>query len=362
MGRRIANRGRRVRGRAKPTIHGPKQRKRAKRLGLPREHEFWSRGISACAICDGASPIFKGQELAVVGGGDTATEEAIYLTKYAGHVHLLVRRDKLRASKAMQDRVMNNPNVTVHFNTETVDIEADDKGQMGGLRLRDIVTGEERSLKVRGLFYGIGHSPNSQLLEGQVELDDASYVVVEPGTTNTSVEGVYAAGDLQDYEWRQAITAAGSGCMAALSVERYLTANDLLVEFHQPVQEEVKKKELTKEDIDMKFDITMTKHKGQYALRKLYHESPRVISVLYTAPTCGPCRTLKPILNKVVDEYSNDVHFVEIDIEEDPEIAEAGGIMGTPCVQFFKNKQLIKSISGVKMKKEYREIIEANRH
>ncbi|KAG0582517.1 hypothetical protein KC19_3G065800 [Ceratodon purpureus] len=333
----------------------------AKRLGLPREHEFWSRGISACAICDGASPIFKGQELAVVGGGDTATEESLYLTKYAGHVHLLVRRDKLRASKAMQDRVLNNPNITVHFNTETVDIEADDKGQMGGLRLRDIVTADERSLKVRGLFYGIGHSPNSQLLEGQIELDAAGYVVVEPGTTNTTVEGVYAAGDLQDYEWRQAVTAAGSGCMAALSVERYLVANDLLVEFHQPAQEEVKKKELTKEDIDQKFDISMTKHKGQYALRKLYHESPRVIGVLYTSPTCGPCRSLKPILNKVIDEYSNDVHFVEIDIEEDPEIAEAGGIMGTPTVQFFKNKQIIKTISGVKMKKEYREIIEANR-
>lgn len=333
----------------------------AKRLGLPREHEFWSRGISACAICDGASPIYKGQELAVVGGGDTATEEALYLTKYAAHVNLLVRRDKLRASKAMQDRVLNNPNVTVHFNTETVDVEADDKGQMGGLRLRDIVTGAERSLKVRGLFYGIGHSPNSQLLEGQIELDDASYVVVGPGTTNTSVEGVFAAGDLQDYEWRQAVTAAGSGCMAALSVERYLAANDLLVEFHQPAQEEVKKKELTKEDIDQRFDISMVKHKGQYALRKLYHESPRVISVLYTSPTCGPCRSLKPILNKVIDEYSNDVHFVEIDIEEDPEIAEAGGIMGTPTVQFFKNKQRIKTISGVKMKKEYREIIEANK-
>ncbi|XP_024358174.1 thioredoxin reductase NTRC [Physcomitrium patens] len=333
----------------------------AKRLGLPREHEFWSRGISACAICDGASPIFKGQELAVVGGGDTATEESLYLTKYAAHVHLLVRRDKLRASKAMQDRVLNNPNITVHFNTETVDVEADDKGQMGGLRLRNVVSGEERSLQVRGLFYGIGHSPNSQLLEGQVELDDASYVVVEPGTTNTSVEGVYAAGDLQDHEWRQAVTAAGSGCMAALSVERYLTANDLLVEFHQRTQEEVKKKELTKEDIEEKFDITNTKHKGQYALRKLYHESPRVIGVLYTSPTCGPCRSLKPILNKVIDEYSNDVHFVEIDIEEDPEIAEAGGVMGTPTVQFFKNKQMIKSISGVKMKKEYREIIEANK-
>ncbi|CAF2093743.1 unnamed protein product [Brassica napus] len=332
----------------------------AKRLRLPREEEFWSRGISACAICDGASPLFKGQVLAVVGGGDTATEEALYLTKYARHVHLLVRRDQLRASKAMQDRVINNPNITVHYNTETVDVLSNTKGQMSGILLRRVDTGEETELEAKGLFYGIGHSPNSQLLEGQVELDSSGYVLVREGTSNTSVEGVFAAGDVQDHEWRQAVTAAGSGCMAALSAERYLTSNNLLVEFHQPQTEETKK-EFTQRDVQEKFDITLTKHRGQYALRKLYHESPRVICVLYTSPTCGPCRTLKPILNKVVDEYHNDVHFVEIDIEEDQEIAEAAGIMGTPCVQFFKNKEMLRTVSGVKMKKEYREFIEANK-
>ncbi|KAL3533757.1 hypothetical protein ACH5RR_007278 [Cinchona calisaya] len=332
----------------------------AKRLRLPREDEFWSRGISACAICDGASPLFKGQVLAVVGGGDTATEEALYLTKYARHVHLLVRRDDLRASKAMQDRVFNNPNVTVHFNTETVDVVSNDKGQMSGILVRKVDTQEESVLKAKGLFYGIGHSPNSQLLEGQVDLDSSGYILVEEGSAKTSVEGVFAAGDVQDHEWRQAITAAGSGCVAALSVERYLTSNNLLVEFHQPKTEEVKK-ELTDRDVQEGFDITLTKHKSQYALRKLYHESPRLICVLYTAPTCGPCRTLKPILDKVVDEFDQNVHFVEIDIEEDQEIAEAAGIMGTPCVQFFKNKELLKTVPGVKMKKEYREFIEANK-
>ncbi|XP_047330567.1 NADPH-dependent thioredoxin reductase 3 [Impatiens glandulifera] len=332
----------------------------AKRLSLPREDEFWSRGISACAICDGASPLYKGQVLAVVGGGDTATEEALYLTKYARHVHLLVRRDHLRASKAMQDRVYNNPNVTVHFNTETVDVVSNTKGQMSGVLVRRIDTGEESVVEAKGLFYGIGHSPNSQLLEGQIELDSAGYILVKDGTSNTSVEGVFAAGDVQDHDWRQAITAAGSGCVAALSVERYLTSNDLLVEFHQPQTEEVKK-ELTDRDVHEGFDITLTKHKGQYALRKLYHESQRVLCVLYTSPTCGPCRTLKPILNKVIDEYDQNVHYIEIDIEEDPEIAEAAGIMGTPCVQFFKKKERIGTISGVKMKKEYRELIEANK-
>ncbi|KAJ7549250.1 hypothetical protein O6H91_07G046200 [Diphasiastrum complanatum] len=332
----------------------------AKRLGLPREQEFWSRGISACAICDGASPIFKGQELAVVGGGDTATEETLYLTKYARHVHLLVRKDKLRASKAMQDRVCNNPNVTVHYNTEAVDVVSNNAGQMSGIILKNMITGEQRILDVKGLFYGIGHTPNSQFLEGQVKLDSAGYVVVRNGGAETSVEGVFAAGDLQDHEWRQAVTAAGSGCMAALSAERYLTQNNLLVEFHQPKQEEVKK-ELSGQDIDMGFDVTATTHKGQYALRKLYHESPRLIAVLYTSPTCGPCRTLKPILNKVIDEFEKEIHFVEIDIEEDPEIAEAGGVMGTPFVQFFKNKEKLKEFSGVKMKRDYREFIVANK-
>ncbi|XP_059646275.1 thioredoxin reductase NTRC [Cornus florida] len=332
----------------------------AKRLRLPREDEFWSRGISACAICDGASPLFKGQVLAVIGGGDTATEEALYLTKYAGHVHLLVRRDQLRASRAMQDRVYNNPNITCHFNTEAVDVVSNPKGQMSGVLVRKLDTGEESVLEARGLFYGIGHSPNSQLLEGQVELSRSGYVLVQEGTAKTSVEGVFAAGDVQDPEWRQAITAAGSGCIAALSVERYLVSNDLLVEFHQPPTEEVKK-ELTDRDVQEKFDITLTKHKGQYALRKLYHESPRLICVLYTAPTCGPCRTLKPILSKVIDEFDQNIHFVEIDIEEDQEIAEAAGIMGTPCVQFFKNKEMIRNVPGVKMKKEYKEFIEANK-
>ncbi|CAN6200100.1 unnamed protein product [Urochloa humidicola] len=332
----------------------------AKRLRLPREDEFWSRGISACAICDGASPLFKGQVLAVVGGGDTATEEAIYLTKYARHVHLLVRKEQLRASKAMQDRVLNNPNITVHFNTEAVDVVSNDKGQMSGIQLKRTDTGEESVLEVKGLFYGIGHNPNSQLLQGQIELDTAGYILVKEGSAKTSVDGVFAAGDVQDHEWRQAVTAAGSGCVAALSVERYLVTNDLLIEFHQPVQEE-KKKDITDKDVEMGFDISRTKHKGQYALRKLYHESPRLICVLYTSPTCGPCRTLKPILSKVIDEYGESVHFVEIDIEEDPEIAEAAGIMGTPCVQFFKNKEMIRTVSGVKMKKEYREFIESNK-
>eukprot|EP00889_Picochlorum_renovo_P001411 jgi/Picre1/28441/NNA_003845.t1 len=343
----------------------------AKRLNIPSEETFWSRGISACAICDGASPIFKDQELAVVGGGDTATEEAVYLTKYGKHVHLLVRGPTMRASKAMQERVLENPKITVHFNTGVEDAYADKKGAMGGLHLLNNETGEKKDLPVRGLFYGIGHNPNSAFLDGQVELDEAGYVKVKNGGPWTNVEGVFSAGDLHDVEWRQAITAAGSGCMAALAAERYLTGNNLVVEKEKSEErvsesEQQKKKDSEEKEgkdkmsMEEEFNLYADKHRGQYALRKLYHESDRLVTVLYTSPTCGPCRSLKPILNKVVDEYSGQIHLVEIDIAEDPEIAQAAGVNGTPTVQMFKNKDRVANLPGVKMKNEYRKLIEGN--
>jgi len=333
----------------------------AMRLNIPNEHTFWSRGISACAICDGASPLFKGQELAVVGGGDTATEEAIYLTKYGKHVHLLVRGEKMRASKAMQNRVLENNNVTVHFNTQIEDAYADEKGRMAGLHLFDSKTNEKRDLEVRGLFYGIGHKPNSGIFADQVETDSKGYVLVKDGGPETSVEGVFSAGDLHDTEWRQAVTAAGTGCQAAIACERYLTGKDLVQEFVHKYEEKPKNvatdsHSTTKEE----FDSNAVRFRGQYALRKLYHESDKLISVLYTSPSCGPCRSLKPILNKIVDEYGEQIKFVEINVDEDPEIAEAAGVMGTPCVQFFKNKKRVQVINGVKMKSDYRKAIETN--
>jgi len=335
----------------------------AKRLGIPAEQTLWSKGISACAICDGASPIFKDEEVAVVGGGDTATEEAVYLTKYCKHVHLLVRGPTMRASKAMQDRVIQHKGITVHYNTECVDALPNSKGLLGSLKLRDTANGDERRLNVKGLFYGIGHTPNSKIYGNQIELDSAGYVVVKDGS-KTSLEGVFSAGDLHDQEYRQAITAAGSGCMAAITVERYLTENNLLIEYHQskqkaqPASKTAEDAEPEAEDSET-FDIEATKHYGQFALRKLYHESDRVLMVMYSSPTCGPCRRLKPMLDKVVQEYDSKVHYVEIDIVADPEIAEAAGVAGTPTTQIFYKKERLKVLSGVKMKSEYREVIES---
>lgn len=336
----------------------------ARRLGLPSEHEFWSRGISACAICDGATPIFHGAELAVIGAGDSAAEESIYLTKYGSKVNLLVRSDQMRASKAMQDRVLSNPKIEVHWNTEVVDVFGN--GQMTGVKIRNKTTGAETELHAKGLFYAIGHTPNTSLFKGQLELDEVGYVATKHGSVETSVEGVFAAGDVQDHEFRQAITAAGTGCMAAMLAERWLSSNGLIQEFHHQAetavnelkpQPEAKK---TEAEEAAGFNLQATRHEGGYALRKLFHDSDRLILVKYVSPGCGPCHTLKPILNKVVDEFDGKIHFVEIDIDKDRDIAENAAVTGTPTVQFFKNQELLKEVKGVKQKSEYRQLIESN--
>lgn len=337
----------------------------ARRLGLPSESLFWSRGISACAICDGATPVFRKAEIVVIGGGDSAAEEAVYLTKYGDQVHLLVRTDKMRASKAMQDRVLSNPRVTVHWNTEAIDVQGGE-GWMQGVRVRNTVTGEESEIPAKGLFYAIGHKPNTGLFQGQIDLDEVGYVVTR-NHVETNIEGVYAAGDVQDHEFRQGITAAGTGCMAAMLAERWLASNGLAQEFHQPEASEAIEKPnqseatpKTDEELAAEFDLARTHHVGGYALRKLYHESDRLILVKYASPTCGPCHTLKPILGKIVGEFEGQVHYVEIDIEQDPEIAESAGVVGTPTVQLFRDKALVTELKGVKPKSQYRETIQTH--
>jgi thioredoxin reductase (NADPH) len=193
----------------------------AKYLGLPSEKALMNRGVSACATCDGALPIFRNKPIAVVGGGDTAVEEATFLTRYASKVIIVHRRDELRASKIMQDKAKKNPKMDFAWNsvvTEVLDVKA---GKVSGLKLQDVNTKKERVLEVAGVFIAIGHEPNTGFLKGLVQLDDKGYVQVTKGTY-TNVEGVFAAGDCVDHVYRQAITAAGMGCMAAIDVERWL--------------------------------------------------------------------------------------------------------------------------------------------
>jgi thioredoxin reductase (NADPH) len=190
----------------------------AKMLGLPSEQRLLGYGVSTCATCDGF--FYRDQEIAVVGGGDSAVEEATFLTRFGSRVYLIHRRDQLRASKIMQDRAFANPKLEMVWNSVVDEVQGD--GKVQSLTLRDTVTGERRDLPVGAVFVAIGHTPNSKLFEGQLDLDDEGYIRTVDGTTRTSVEGVFAAGDVVDHIYRQAVTAAGTGCMAALDTERWL--------------------------------------------------------------------------------------------------------------------------------------------
>ncbi|MDE2667650.1 MAG: thioredoxin-disulfide reductase [Acidobacteriota bacterium] len=193
----------------------------ARRLGIPGEELFWQQGISACAVCDGALPIFRNKVLMVIGGGDTAVEEATHLTKFGTEVIVVHRRDTLRASKIMQQRLLSHPKIRMRWDSVAEEALGDDA--LKSVRIRNVRSNATDVVEVEGLFYAIGHLPNTGFLDGQLELDDTGYIVTTPGTTRTSVEGVFAAGDVQDKVWRQAVTAAGTGCMAALEAERFLT-------------------------------------------------------------------------------------------------------------------------------------------
>jgi thioredoxin reductase (NADPH) len=201
---------------------------KANYLGLPSEEAFKNRGVSACAVCDGALPRFRNKPLVVVGGGDSAVEEASFLTKYASTVHMVHRRDKLRASMIMQERAVSNPKIKMEWNQTLEEVMGNDKEGVTGVRLSSTTGGGSRELPAAGVFLAIGHTPNTDFLKGQVEVNDKGYIRWKKAfRTDTSVEGVFAAGDVADDNYKQAITSAGTGCMAALDAERWLAANGI---------------------------------------------------------------------------------------------------------------------------------------
>lgn len=196
----------------------------AKWLGIESEKKLHNKGVSACAVCDGF--FFRNMPLAVVGGGDTAAEEAMYLSKLSPIVHLIVRRDELRASKIMQDRLLKTENIQVHWNSVTEEILGET--EVTGVRIMNTVTGEPTTLDIKGFFVAIGHKPNTDIFKGWLEMDESGYLMVQPGSTKTRIDGVFVAGDAADKVYRQAVTAAGTGCMAALDAERYLAEKGII--------------------------------------------------------------------------------------------------------------------------------------
>ncbi len=330
----------------------------ANRLHVDGEDTFWSHGISACAICDGATPQFRNEELAVVGGGDSACEEAVYLTKYGSKVHLIVRRDSLRASRAMADRVLANPLIEVHWKRQVGRFNGSD--WLESIQLLDTDGKAAEVLPVRGLFYAIGHTPNTSLVEGQLPLDDKGYLITDPGQPATAIEGVFSAGDVADQQWRQAITAAASGCQAALAAERWLTHHDLAITIErekvEPEAAELPQPTTTATEQD--FDPEALWQGGSYALRRLYHESTKPLLVIYTSPSCGPCHVFKPQLKRVLNELDGAAQMVEINLEEDADIASQAGVTGTPTLQLFKDKALEQQWRGVQQRSAIKGAIE----
>lgn len=199
---------------------------RAKYLGLPSEERFMNMGVSACATCDGALPRFRDKPVVVVGGGDTAMEEALFLANYASKVHIVHRRDEFRASKIMADRALANEKITVEWNSVIDEILGNDEAGVSGVRIEDVKSGDKREIDCTGYFAAIGHKPNTDLFKDVLEMDETGYLVTQPNSTYTNVEGVFAAGDVKDKVYRQAVTAAGSGCQAAIDCQRWLEAQE----------------------------------------------------------------------------------------------------------------------------------------
>ena len=258
----------------------------------------------------------------------------------------------------MADRVEANSNITIHWETELLDVLGNE--WLEKLKVKRKNTNQEDEILAKGLFYAIGHTPNTSLFTNQLSTDSKGYLLTEPGRPETSLEGVYAAGDVADSEWRQGVTAAGSGCKAALAAERWLSKNKLATlikrdELEPSKAETTKTLEVSNEE---NFNPEKTWQKGSYALRKLYHETEKPLFVIYTSSSCGPCHILKPQLHRVLNESNGKAIGVEIDIENDQDIAKQAEVSGTPTVHLFKNKELKKQWKGVKARSEYKSALD----
>ena len=319
-------------------------------LGLDDEKRLSGKGVSWCATCDGF--FFRDQQVVVVGGGDSAVEEATFLTRFASKVYLVHRRGELRASKIMADRAEADPKIDFVWNSEVVGLDGDVK--LEAVRLRNVETGAESVVPATGLFVAIGHDPRNELVRGVVDTDAAGYVLVDGRTTVTNVRGVFACGDLVDSRYRQAITAAGSGCAAALDAQHFLDElADAEVAASADVAASVEPADsvsmfVASEPAEPVATAPIAGTEDNFQDLVIHSDVPVVVD--FWATWCPPCRAVAPLLDELAEEYAGRIKIVKVDTDENPNLAMAYGITSIPTMNFFKSGELVKSVVGARPK------------